>query len=412
MSTREISTLVRQLVEATQSRRRRPSERNLRIYEEVRVEGLESLEVAVSYGVSRRRVSAICQQVDRWYGEQEPWRLGDPQGVAGQRAERLVAKRRLEHVYYWALRGLKCSGQSITEGHTTIPDGGPTVRKQVQKDQNFNVQWLKVAKGVAEELLTLATEKESGEVAPPPRVARGEAVLRAAACLRRAIRQEVAQGGPERVGKLVEQVVLACVGQGPAAIESKAPIVPAATLAEGPRADCANYSTAGTEIPSDKPKVTATGVVASPAPAASCESASERKSAIERAETVAEKNVGGIGSQEVEHGPQSGGGHVPTQSVGTSVAQSVGMRAIGLADQERRALSEIERQFCMALTREQADQAATEILAQGAAQAALQGYDARQRAALIEWRRLMEARGKGSIVIGHSSFVDQNANDK
>lgn len=179
MSTRDISTLVRQLVKATQSRQRKPSWRNLEIYEQVRVEGLEQLEVGALHDVSRRRVSAICQQVDRWYGEQERRWMGDPQGVAGQRAERLVAKRRLEHMYSWAMRGLKCSGQSIIEGETTIAANGSRTDVQVQKDQNFNVQWLKVAKGMAEELLELSKEDEPGEVAPP-RVARGEAVLRAA----------------------------------------------------------------------------------------------------------------------------------------------------------------------------------------------------------------------------------------
>ncbi|MCI0360296.1 MAG: hypothetical protein L0211_17605 [Planctomycetaceae bacterium] len=78
------------------------------------------------------------------------------------------------------------------------------------------MQWLKIAKGAAEKLLTLSTDDEPGEVAPPPRVARGEAVLRAVACLRRVVRQEIQKGGREEIGKLVEQVVLACVGEIPA----------------------------------------------------------------------------------------------------------------------------------------------------------------------------------------------------
>lgn len=263
MSAREIGTLVRGLIDAAKGRRRRPSERNLEIHDEIRVKGTDSLEVAARYNISRRRVSAICQQVARWYGEQEPWRLGDPQGAAGQRAERLVAKRRLEHVYSWAMRGLTTSGQTITEGHTTATDGEPTVHKQVSKDQNFNVQWLKVAKGAVEKLLTLATEEEPAEVAPPARVARGEAVLRAAACLRHAIRLETRQAGPEGIGKLVEQMVLALVGERPAL----APVgqIPSAEEADG---NCTNYSTAEHEEARAAEEVTASGNDPNPVEAA------------------------------------------------------------------------------------------------------------------------------------------------
>jgi hypothetical protein len=237
MSAREIGTLVRGLIEAAKGRRRRPSERNLRIYEEVRVEGADPQEVAAYAGITRRRVAAICQQVERWFAEQEPWRLGDLQGAAGRRAERLAGRRRLEYVYSWAIRGLRTSGQTLTEGHTTTKESGGREFKQVHKDKQFNVQWLKVAKGAAEKLLALSDEEEPGEVAPPARVARGEAVLRAAACLRRAIRQETRQANPEKLASLVEQVVLALAGDAPAA----APIgqIPHAAGADG---NGANYS--------------------------------------------------------------------------------------------------------------------------------------------------------------------------
>ena len=264
MSAREIGTLVRGLIDAAKGRRRRPSERNLRIYEEVRVEGLDPMEVAAYRNISRRRVSAICQQVARWYSEQEPWRLGDPQGAAALRAERLAARQRLAHVYSWAMRGLKSSGQTITEGHTTETDGEPTVRKQVSKDQHFNVQWLKVANGAAEKLLALAKEEEPAEVAPPSRVARGEAVLRAAACLRRAIRLETQHAGPEGIGKLVEQVVLALVGERPA-LAPAAPI-PSTQSRDG---NCTNYSADQPEMARAGGEDTASGNVASPFGAAS-----------------------------------------------------------------------------------------------------------------------------------------------
>jgi hypothetical protein len=308
MSTREIGTLVRGLIEAVKSRRRKPSERNLRIYEEVRVEGIEQAEVAALHGVSPRRVSAICQQVDRWYGEQEPWQRGELQGASDRQAEHLVARRRLAHVYSWAMRGLKSSGQTLTEGHTTIPDHGTTVRKHISRDQKFNVQWLKIAKGAAEKLLALAADDEPGEVAPPPRVARGEAMLRAAACLRRAIRQEVQKVGKGGVGKLVEQVVLACVGEPSTKTLEKTPAqAGVAAEFERPRGTWSNYSAAEAGAGPPAKEVMLSDVVASPSPAASCDVAQRRKSDPAQVENGREEKVRGIGSPTGNSGKEPGG---------------------------------------------------------------------------------------------------------
>jgi hypothetical protein len=346
MSTRDIGTLVRGLIEAAKSRRRKPSERNLRIYEEVRVEGIEQAEVAALHGVSPRRVSAICQQVDRWYGEQEPWQRGELQGASDHQAERLVARRRLAHVYSWAMRGLKFSGQSLTEGHTTIPDHGPAVRKHVSRDQKFNVQWLKIAKGAAEQLLALAADDEPGEVAPPPRVARGEAMLRAVACLRRALRQEVQKVGKEGVGKLVEQVVLACIGEPGAKGLEGAPAQAVSTAGSeasgrevvarvadgqrnitggglrsvadgGVRAKWSNYSAAEVGDGPPREEVTASAKVASPLPPGSCEAGQKRNGTSAQVENGRGEKVRGICSSAADSGEDTGsGGETGRQGIG------------------------------------------------------------------------------------------------
>jgi hypothetical protein len=334
MTAHDIGTLVRGLIEAAKGRRRQPSERNLTIYEQVRVTGDDPWEVAALHGISRRRVSAICQQVDRWFGEQEPWRLGDLQGAAARRAEFLVGKRRLAYLYHWALRGLKASGQQLVEGHTIMKDGEPTVRKQVQRDQSFNVQWLKVARKAAEKLLDLGQEDQSEEVAPPPRVARGEAVLRAASCLRRAIRQEAHQAGPEGIGKLVEQVVLACVGERPAHLSPESSPLPAIpggaaeaagaaserggqahfaprTLqnepvpADGAQRICTNYSADRAGNSPESVEARETGGGASDAAGVSCGAAGQRELQPGTGETDAEKNGCGIGSREAVSGRQN-----------------------------------------------------------------------------------------------------------
>jgi hypothetical protein len=397
MSAQQISQLVTQLVKATQSRRRRPSERNLEIHEEVRVNGLTQFDMAVKHGLTQRRVSAICKQVDRWYGEHEPWELGEPQGAAGQRAERVVAKRRLENVYGWALRGLSQSGVTLTHYNIRQTDGEPTVRQTQRKEQQLNVQWAKVAKGTAEKLLDLAEEAEAAEIAPPPRVARGESVLRAVACLRRVIRHEVKQGGTEGVACLVEQVVRACLGEAPApeapqAIVSQSPVQPAEHIERAVEAKCSNYSAVDGEKASVAREVTATVVGASGVAAATCESAAERKSVGDRRENGSEKNERRIGSQS---SPTVSVGQAPPRNVASTPRPTGTVGPLTLAQQEQRALGEIERLFAIVLTREQADQATTEILEQGTGHAAMQGFDQRQRAALLEWRRLMGLRDRG-----------------
>src|SRR5688500_12388975 len=111
MSTQAIRVLVQQLVTASKARRRRPSQRNTETHEAARVGGQAQLEGAARHRMTQRRVSAICRQVDRWRADEEAG--GELTADVRQRAERWVARKRLEKVYGWSIRGLETSGETL-----------------------------------------------------------------------------------------------------------------------------------------------------------------------------------------------------------------------------------------------------------------------------------------------------------
>jgi hypothetical protein len=85
-STPEVSTVLPGLAQAAR-RRRRPSERNLKIYEQVHVIGNDQSALAAEHGISQPRISAICRQVQRWLSARSPAVRGEPQAAGRQRAE-------------------------------------------------------------------------------------------------------------------------------------------------------------------------------------------------------------------------------------------------------------------------------------------------------------------------------------
>ncbi|MCI0360240.1 MAG: hypothetical protein L0211_17320 [Planctomycetaceae bacterium] len=111
--------------------RRKPSPRNMQIYEEVRLSGQRQAEVAARHGLNQQRVSQICQQVDRW----RQWAAASPDYEAieaEQRRQRLLAARkRHEQVLLLALRQAVQPSQSlVTERRVTDKHGTSVSRTE------------------------------------------------------------------------------------------------------------------------------------------------------------------------------------------------------------------------------------------------------------------------------------------
>jgi hypothetical protein len=285
------------LVQATRSRARRPSQRNLEIYEEVQVKGQSQLHTALRRGLSQSRVSAICRQVARWRGAQEPAELGEPQGVAKVRAERWLTRRRLEEVYGWTLRGLESSGQSLVSQVTQDQDDGPTRRITSRKEQNFNVQWAKVARATVNDLHKLAEleEPESPPSKPRLRQEQADRIVKLVACLRRMVRG-ASRATPECLQPIVEQIVQTLAGEGvkgsgfrvqedavpssqtlldePAVAPSQTlldePAVAPAPPLTPPEPECANYSSPLGAAVAESASTPTIDSAASPPPAVAC----------------------------------------------------------------------------------------------------------------------------------------------
>ena len=302
MNAQPISTLVSQLVQATRSRARRPSQRNLEIYEAVHVKGKSQLEVGAFRGLSQSRVSAICRQVARWRGEHEPSELGEPQGAVKVRAERFLTRRRLEEVYGWTLRGLESSGQSLVSQVTRSRDDGPTWRITQRKEQNFNVQWAKVARATVNDLHKLA-ELEEPEVPPSkPRLRQEQAdrIVRLVACLRRMVRG-ASRATPECLQPIVEQIVQALAGervQGSGFGVQEEPAAAIILPSTPPVAESANYSSSPAATAAETVSTTTIDAAASPRPAVACGAPPRAGASSPLAHSGAEKTISRTVSRE------------------------------------------------------------------------------------------------------------------
>jgi hypothetical protein len=123
---------------------REPSQRNLAIYDEVTVHQRVQSEVARQYGLSQRRVSQICQQVEKWR-ERTAAAFGTGHSRTQRlRMERLLLRRRYEHLYAMALEGLLQERKGLVT-KKTITAGGQTTSEVTQRAIAHNPRWLEIA---------------------------------------------------------------------------------------------------------------------------------------------------------------------------------------------------------------------------------------------------------------------------
>jgi hypothetical protein len=135
--------------------RSRPSERNLRIYEAVRLHGRTQQQLARETGLSQGRVSQICRQVAAWR-DAAACAVGASPPDAAHRAqvERQLLKRQLEQVCRTALAQLERQRQPlVTERH--VRRGTASWTEIIRRDQRPDARWIKIAARASNLILEL-----------------------------------------------------------------------------------------------------------------------------------------------------------------------------------------------------------------------------------------------------------------
>ena len=146
--------------------KRVPSERNQQIYSDIRLQGQSQAEVAQRHGLTQGRVSAICQQIDRWIG----WQKSKPDhGKLAAQQERMLllrSRKRWEQIYLTAM--MQLLDQTREQVLRYVPDrSGQAVVERAVCEKPVDVQWLQAACLVSRTLARL--DKELGfDVAPSP----------------------------------------------------------------------------------------------------------------------------------------------------------------------------------------------------------------------------------------------------
>jgi len=131
--------------------KRKPSSRNMQIYEEVRVLEQRQADVAQRHGISQRRVSEICQQVDAWHA----WVQSAPnlEEIEKQmrRTALLQARKRAEQILIIAVKHVAKETEQLVTERRTIQGDRTTVDRTV-RELPIDAEWLKVAQQTSKDI--------------------------------------------------------------------------------------------------------------------------------------------------------------------------------------------------------------------------------------------------------------------
>ena len=157
--------------------KRKPSPRNVQIYEAVRLTGERQADVAARHGLSQRRVSAICQQVDQW----QRWASTAPNFEELQAQERrtalLQARHRCEKLLLAALKqAVRKQERLVSEVRRVV--GGQEVVERTVRELPINPGWPKFAGSTSRDILRF-TEQLGPDVEPSQTLAEVDALLAA-----------------------------------------------------------------------------------------------------------------------------------------------------------------------------------------------------------------------------------------
>jgi hypothetical protein len=152
-----------------QRAKRMPSSRNMQIYEEVRLLGQRQEDVALKHGVNQKRISQVCQQVDRWLD----WVQASPDRErieAEQRRQILLdVRKRNEQLMLVALRHATGGGQRLVS-ERRLTKGSETTIDRTERELPTDSAWLRIAykasNNIARISQKLGIDLQSGTLGP------------------------------------------------------------------------------------------------------------------------------------------------------------------------------------------------------------------------------------------------------
>jgi hypothetical protein len=369
--------------------RQAPSARNRRIADEVQVCGRTQADVAAEYHLSQRRVSQICQQVERWYYATRPWERGDACGSVESETDQELQRRQLTEVYRQAMRAHARSQQPLKTRRNRQSAGQVQWSEETEREQRDDTASLRVAMRVLEQRAKLRGRDEpSMGYTDHQRVKYLAWIVDALSSFRRdAEREGLVQSGAENSSALVERIVRELLGGGSAACkaaerEGEAPAGEAAApVWEGEALDVSERAEPPTAL--DKPAAApssrtsdATGVEAH------CDEPAEALDIGPSDDTIASCDRGAVEASSTDaqrkNVCRSGARRRPTELV--EVLQERALAALGKA-------------YGVGLDRASADEELDEFVNYADGTHPRWHYSPVQRAALLEWRRVRHLRG-------------------
>jgi hypothetical protein len=131
--------------------KRPPSPRNSEIFEAVRVLGQRQVDVAARYGLSQRRISAICAQVDEYQRWAHTAPSAEELAAQHRRLALLQSRQRAERMLIAALRHAVQGRQELVTEVRRQMGGEETVQRTV-REVPMDAQWLKVAAQISRDV--------------------------------------------------------------------------------------------------------------------------------------------------------------------------------------------------------------------------------------------------------------------
>jgi len=124
--------------------KRMPSVRNMQIYEEVRQLGHRQEDVARKHRVNQKRISQICQQIDRWQAWVQTAPNSDSIKAEQRRQTLLDSRKRSEQLLLVALRQAIRPNQRLVSERRLTKEGQTTIDR-TERELPADSAWLKIA---------------------------------------------------------------------------------------------------------------------------------------------------------------------------------------------------------------------------------------------------------------------------
>lgn len=400
------------------ARKRPPSQRDRDIAAAVRVQGRRQVEVAAEFGLTRRRVSQICRNIEDWHGSTAPWERNEPEGPRLHQIERVLQRDQLTEIYQAALRAYARSEQPLVTRRSG-KRGEQRWSDRSQRQQRRDTGSLRVALKAIEMQWQLA-DRPFNEDEGKDEATRLRGYLLATAGMLEFVRKDAERrgavpkvpGGPKAA---VERMLREFLGvpEGGTPEEGATGVPPVSGESSGSEAAAGEDSSTASDRsrrPDDNAGLEAQPSSANPhwpdasathrhwpEPRATPASNNSSMGSVWEAPPEAPwETPASAASDEAEASyavaAAAGSGLGSASKIEQGNASQTANAVRSYAEKERLALAELQRVFATEITSALADHMVPNLLAEGQSNLLLQGYTRRDRQALLGWQRVMDLR--------------------